>query len=74
MYEYAADRASLYSFEVKDGIITAGNLREAFFQTVSNSSWANYSYLVAEKLHDNADEELQLLCKILVLFYLIRMT
>lgn len=63
MHEYSADRASLYSFEVKDGIITAGNLREAFFQTVSNSSWANYSYLVAEKLHDNADEELQLLCK-----------
>ncbi len=39
---YAAERSNLYSFEVKDGRIEIGNLRKTFFQTVSNSSWANY--------------------------------
>lgn len=37
-------------------------MREYFFQTVSNSSWANYSYLVAEDVNDKAMDELQLLC------------
>lgn len=36
----------LFSFELKREL-TFGNLRESFFQTVSNSSWANESYLVA---------------------------
>ncbi len=31
------------------------NLREAFFQAVSNSSWANESYLVAAKISDGQD-------------------
>ena len=52
----------MYSFEVKKGRITTSDLREYFFQTVSNSSWANYSYLVAEEIEDKAKEELQLLC------------
>ena len=53
----------MYSFEVKDGIIKSHELREYFFQTVSNSSWANYSYLVAEGLGgDLVEKELQLLC------------
>lgn len=60
--EYSGERSLLYSFEVKDGIIDIANLRENFFQTVSNSSWANYSYLVAEGIQDKAKEELQLLC------------
>lgn len=60
--EYSCERSLLYSFEVKDGIIDTVNLRENFFQTVSNSSWANYSYLVAEGIQDKAKEELQLLC------------
>lgn len=59
---YAAERSNLYSFEVKDGRIEIGNLRKTFFQTVSNSSWANYSYIVAEEVADNAMDELQLLC------------
>lgn len=62
LIEYSDTRSFLYSFEVKDGIITRGNLREYFFQTVSNSSWANFSYLVAEGVEDRALEELQLLC------------
>lgn len=60
--QYSSERSYLYAFEVKDGIITTSNIREYFFQTVSNSSWANYSYLVAEGIEDKAKEELQLLC------------
>jgi uncharacterized protein len=42
----------LYSFEVKKEL-TFANIREAFFQAVSNSSWANEGYLVTAKiLHD----------------------
>jgi hypothetical protein len=44
----------LYSFELKKEL-TFSNLRESFFQTVSNSSWANEGYLVASKL--SKDEE-----------------
>lgn len=62
LIEYADERSYLYSFEVKDGTIETCNLREYFFQTVSNSSWANYSYLVAEDVNDKAMDELQLLC------------
>jgi len=36
---------SLFSFELKREL-NFGNLRESFFQTVSNSTWANESYLV----------------------------
>jgi hypothetical protein len=35
--------------------LTFANLREAFFQTVSNSTWANESYLVAAQIQN--DEE-----------------
>lgn len=62
LIEYADERSYLYSFEVKHGTIETWNLREYFFQTVSNSSWANYSYLVAEDVNDKAMDELQLLC------------
>ncbi len=34
-----------------------------FFQTVSNSAWANYSYLVAADIDERALNELQILCK-----------
>lgn len=39
----------LWSFEVKL-LINRSNVRECFFQTVSNSSWANFSYLVASDI------------------------
>lgn len=39
----------IYSFEVKKEL-TFSNLRESFFQAVSNSSWANEGYLVAAKI------------------------
>lgn len=42
------------SFELKKEI-NLSNLRESFFQTVSNSSWANESYLVAAEISENED-------------------
>ena len=44
----------LYSFELKKEL-TFSNLRESFFQTVSNSSWANEGYLVAAKISQDDD-------------------
>lgn len=44
----------LYSFEVKRELSFA-NLRESFFQCVSNSSWANESYLVAARISEDED-------------------
>jgi len=45
----------LFSFELKRRI-DRSNYREYFFQTVSNSSWANEGYLVAAEIKD--DDEL----------------
>lgn len=42
------------SFELKKEL-NLSTLRESFFQTVSNSSWANESYLVASKISTNPD-------------------
>lgn len=42
-------RTKLYSFEVKL-LLNRSNVRECFFQTVSNSSWANFPYLVAAEV------------------------
>lgn len=39
----------LFSFELKREL-SFSNLRESFFQTVSNSTWANESYLVAAEI------------------------
>jgi len=39
----------IYSFEVKKEL-TFSNIRESFFQAVSNSSWSNEGYLVAAKI------------------------
>lgn len=44
----------LYSFEIKREL-NFSNLRESFFQTVSNSSWANESYLVASEISNDDD-------------------
>lgn len=42
----------VFSFEIKREINLL-NLREAFFQSVSNSSWANEGYLVASEISNN---------------------
>ena len=47
------------SFELKKSL-NLSTLREKFFQTVSNSSWANESYLVAAEISQNEDFEEEL--------------
>jgi hypothetical protein len=49
--------ARFYSFEMKREI-TFANLRESFFQAVSNSSWANEAYLVAPNIDESVHGEL----------------
>lgn len=55
-----AKQAKLWSFEVKLEI-TLSKVREYYFQAVSNSTWANYGYLVAASIKANALTELRLL-------------
>ena len=57
---YIADLIKVWSFEVKVHL-SISNVRSSFFQTVSNSSWANYGYLVAESIDQRALEELEIL-------------
>lgn len=59
--KHAFNKTSLWSFEVKIKI-NLSNVREYFFQTVSNLSWANFSYLVAQTIDEKAMAELQILC------------
>jgi hypothetical protein len=47
--QYSDKRTKVWSFEVKL-LINRSNVRECFFQTVSNSSWANFGYLVAAEI------------------------
>lgn len=46
---YADKSTKLWSFEVKL-ILNRSNVRECFFQAVSNSSWANFGYLAAREI------------------------
>jgi hypothetical protein len=57
----AGQSVRLWSFEVKKEL-NSSNVRKSFFQTVSNSSWANESYLVATSISDaNVEQELRML-------------
>ena len=48
----------IYSFEIKKSI-TWSDIKEYYFQAVSNSSWANEGYLVAFDIDENVIEELK---------------
>ena len=62
--EYAANKCKLWSFEVKTQIYRY-NVREAFFQAVSNSSWANFGYLVASGIDGSeTQKELRMLASL----------
>ena len=56
----SGDLPLLFSFEIKKEL-RLGNYSEAFFQAVSNSSWANEGYLVAAEINgeDNFRSELR---------------
>ncbi len=52
--EIGSPPITLYSFELKKEL-GFHNLRESFFQAVSNSSWANEGYLVTAKIEQDED-------------------
>ena len=62
--QYSDKKTKLWSFEVKI-LINRSNVREVFFQAVSNSSWANFGYLVASEI-EGADtlKELRMLASL----------
>lgn len=53
------DTFKLSSYEIKKEINNDSELKKAFFQAVSNSSWANYGYLVAFEISDSLTEEME---------------
>lgn len=57
---YGDKKTIIWSFEVKRHL-SKSNVRESFFQTVSNSSWSNFGYLVAAEIDTKVIEELQVL-------------
>ncbi|TDQ11015.1 HTH domain-containing protein [Pedobacter metabolipauper] len=58
-----ADAFNLISYEIKKEIKTDYELKKYFFQAVSNSSWANYGYLVAFDISKNLIDEMERLCQ-----------
>lgn len=50
----STNQCKLFSFELKRKI-SFTNLRECYFQAVSNSSWAHEGYMVAEKYGDESE-------------------
>ncbi len=54
-----ADAFNLMSYELKREIKTDYDLKKYFFQTVSNSSWANYGYLVAFEIEEHLMSEME---------------
>ncbi len=54
-----SDAFDIVSYELKREIITDYELKKCYFQAVSNSSWANYGYLVAFEIGKNLNEELE---------------
>lgn len=51
----ANDAMKFCSYELKIKITSDFELKQAFFQALSNSNWANYGYLVAFEITDNVD-------------------
>lgn len=53
------DTFKVTSYEVKKEINTDYELKKSYFQAVSNSSWANYGYLVAFDINASLMEEIE---------------
>ena len=53
------DTFKITSYELKKEINSDYELKKCFFQAVSNSSWANYGYLVAFEISDSLNEEIE---------------
>lgn len=52
------DTFKMSSYELKKEITSDSELKKGFFQAVSNSSWANYGYLVAFEFSDSLQDEM----------------
>ena len=52
------DTFKISSYELKKEINNDSELKKAYFQAVSNSSWANYGYLVAFEFSASLNEEM----------------
>ena len=52
------DTFKMSSYEIKRELNSDSELKKAFFQAVSNSSWANYGYLVAFEISDTLSDEM----------------
>ncbi|MBR1490259.1 MAG: hypothetical protein IJ611_06070 [Bacteroidales bacterium] len=48
----------IYSYELKRKVESDYQLKQYYFQALSNSSWANYGYLVAFEINEDLDEEM----------------
>lgn len=53
------DTFKLISYEIKKEITNDYDLKKFFFQAVSNSSWANYGYLVAFEINSSLYDEMK---------------
>ena len=53
------DTFKLSSYEIKKELNSDSELKKSFFQAVSNSSWANYGYLVAFEISDSLADEME---------------
>jgi hypothetical protein len=54
-----SDTFKITSYEIKKEINTDTELKKCYFQAVSNSSWANYGYLVALEISDSLKDEME---------------
>lgn len=48
----------IYSYELKKKIESDYQLKQYYFQALSNSSWANFGYLVAFEINEDLSEEM----------------
>jgi Uncharacterized protein conserved in bacteria len=49
----------IYSYEMKKKIDSDYTLKQCYFQALSNSSWANFGYLVAFEINEDLEEEME---------------
>jgi hypothetical protein len=49
----------IYSYELKRKIESDYQLKQYYFQALSNSSWANFGYLVAFEISEELDDEME---------------
>jgi hypothetical protein len=54
-----SDTYKIYSYELKKEVNTDYDLKKSYFQAVSNSSWANYGYLVAFTINSSLIDEIE---------------